>query len=34
MIPYLRRVELDETPTRLRSNMFNGIKRMPVRATA
>jgi cytochrome P450 len=31
MIPYLERVRLDGEPTRLRSNMFNGIKAMPVR---
>ena len=31
MIPYLGRIELAGTPTRLRSNFFNGIKRMPVR---
>jgi cytochrome P450/nitrite reductase/ring-hydroxylating ferredoxin subunit len=34
MLPYLGRVELAGTPTRLRSNMFNGIKRLPVRVTA
>jgi cytochrome P450/nitrite reductase/ring-hydroxylating ferredoxin subunit len=31
MIPFLGRIELAGTPTRLRSNFFNGIKRMPVR---
>ncbi|HEY7379708.1 MAG TPA: cytochrome P450 [Gaiella sp.] len=31
MVPYLERVELAGTPTRLRSNFFNGIKRLPVR---
>jgi cytochrome P450 len=31
MIPYLHRIELDGTPERLRSNFFNGIKRLPVR---
>jgi cytochrome P450 len=30
MVPYLDRVELAGTPTRLRSNFFNGIKRLPV----
>ena len=34
MIPYLDRIELAGTPTRLRSNFFNGIKRMPVRVRA
>ncbi len=34
MIPYLDRIELAGTPRRLRSNFFNGIKRMPVRARA
>ena len=34
MIPYLDRIELTGTPTRLRSNFFNGIKRMPVRVRA
>ena len=29
--PYLDRIELAGTPTRLRSNFFNGIKRLPVR---
>ena len=33
MIPYLRRLELAGAPVRLRSNMFNGIKRLPVRIT-
>jgi cytochrome P450/nitrite reductase/ring-hydroxylating ferredoxin subunit len=32
MIPYLDRIQLDGTPLRLRSNFFNGIKRLPVRA--
>ena len=31
MIPYLERIELAGPAVRLRSNMFNGIKRMPVR---
>jgi cytochrome P450/nitrite reductase/ring-hydroxylating ferredoxin subunit len=31
MIPYLQRIELAGTPTRLRSNFFNGVKRLPVR---
>ena len=31
MVPYLERLELAGTPTRLRSNFFNGIKRLPVR---
>jgi len=31
MLPYLDRIELAGTPTRLRSNFFNGIKRLPVR---
>lgn len=31
MVPYLDRVELAGTPTRLRSNFFNGVKRLPVR---
>jgi len=30
MVPYLDRIELAGTPTRLRSNFFNGIKRLPV----
>ncbi len=34
MVPYLERLELDGEPVRLRSNFFNGIKRMPVRVTA
>jgi cytochrome P450/nitrite reductase/ring-hydroxylating ferredoxin subunit len=34
MAPYLGRIELDGTPTRLRSSFFNGIKRLPVRVTA
>ena len=31
LIPYLDRIELAGEPTRLRSNFFNGIKRLPVR---
>ena len=31
MIPYLDRIELAGAPTRLRSNFFNGVKRLPVR---
>ena len=34
MVPYLDRIELDGEPTRLRSNFFNGIKRLPVRVRA
>jgi cytochrome P450/nitrite reductase/ring-hydroxylating ferredoxin subunit len=34
MVPYLSRLELAGEPVRLRSNFFNGIKRMPVRVTA
>lgn len=34
MIPYLHRIELAGEPVRLRSNFFNGIKRLPVRVTA
>ena len=34
MIPYLERIELAGAPVRLRSNMFNGIKRMPVRVVS
>ena len=34
MIPYLERIELDGEPMRLRSNFFNGIKRLPVRVAA
>ena len=34
MIPYLDRIELDGAPERLRSNFFNGIKRLPVRVRA
>ena len=30
MIPYLDRIELAGPPVRLRSNFFNGIKRLPV----
>ena len=32
MVPYLDRIELAGEPVRLRSNFFNGIKRLPVRA--
>jgi len=31
MVPYLERIELDGDPLRLRSNFFNGIKRLPVK---
>ncbi len=31
MIPYLQRIELAGPPTRLRSNFFHGIKKLPVR---
>jgi cytochrome P450/nitrite reductase/ring-hydroxylating ferredoxin subunit len=34
MIPYLDRIELAGEPARLRSNLFNGIKRLPVRVRA
>ncbi len=34
MIPYFDRVELAGEPSRLRSNFFNAIKRLPVRVTA
>ena len=34
MIPYVPRLELAGAPMRLRSNMFHGIKRLPVRVTA
>ncbi len=34
MIPYLQRLELAGPPVRLRSNFFNGIKRLPVRVRA
>ena len=34
MVPYLDRIELAGTPTRLRSNFFNGIKSLPVRVHA
>ena len=34
MIPYLPRLELDGEPVRLRSNFFNGIKRLPVRVVS
>ncbi len=34
MIPYLDRLEPAGTPTRLRSNFFNGIKRLPVQVRA
>ncbi len=33
MLPYLDRVELAGPPVRLRSNFFNGIKRLPVRVS-
>jgi cytochrome P450/nitrite reductase/ring-hydroxylating ferredoxin subunit len=33
MTPYLHRLELAGSPVRLRSNMFHGIKRLPVRVT-
>ena len=31
LLPRLRSIELTGPPERLRSNFFNGIKRMPVR---
>jgi cytochrome P450 len=31
MVPYLTRLELAGEPVRLRSNFFNGVKRLPVR---
>ena len=31
MVPYLPRLELSGNPVRLRSNFFNGVKRLPVR---
>ena len=34
MVPYLPRLELAGDPVRLRSNFFNGVKRLPVRMTA
>ena len=34
MVPYLPRLELAGDPVRLRSNFFNGVKRLPVRVTA
>ncbi len=34
MATYVARLELDGDPVRLRSNFFNGIKRMPVRVAA
>ncbi len=34
MVPYLGRIELAGEPERLRSNFFNGIKRLPVRLSA
>jgi hypothetical protein len=34
MIPYLDRLEPAGVPDRLRSNFFNGIKRLPVRVAA
>jgi cytochrome P450 len=33
MAPYLERIELAGPPERLRSNFFNGVKRLPVRVT-
>jgi len=34
LIPYLPRLELTGEPVRLRSNFFNGVKRLPVRIAA
>jgi cytochrome P450/nitrite reductase/ring-hydroxylating ferredoxin subunit len=34
MLPYLSRLELAGDPVRLRSNFFNGVKRLPVRVAA
>ena len=34
MLPYLPRLELTGEPVRLRSNFFNGVKRLPVRVAA
>ncbi len=34
MLPYLPRLELASDPVRLRSNFFNGVKRLPVRVAA
>jgi hypothetical protein len=34
LVPYLRRLELTGNPVRLRSNFFNGVKRLPVRIAA
>ncbi|HEY4347036.1 MAG TPA: cytochrome P450 [Gaiellaceae bacterium] len=34
MLPYLERIEAAGAPDRLRSNFFNGIKRLPVRMVA
>jgi cytochrome P450/nitrite reductase/ring-hydroxylating ferredoxin subunit len=34
MVPYLPRLELAGAPVRLRSNFFNGVKRLPVRIAA
>jgi cytochrome P450 len=34
MLPFLDRIEPAGPPDRLRSNFFNGIKRLPVRVTA
>ena len=34
MLPYLPRLELAGDPVRLRSNFFNGVKRLPVRVAA
>jgi cytochrome P450/nitrite reductase/ring-hydroxylating ferredoxin subunit len=33
MLPYLDRIELAGRPDRLRSNFFNGVKRLPVRVS-
>jgi len=33
MLPYLDRIELAGAPDRLRSNFFNGVKRLPVRVS-
>ena len=34
LVPYLPRLELAGEPVRLRSNFFNGVKRLPVRIAA
>jgi cytochrome P450/nitrite reductase/ring-hydroxylating ferredoxin subunit len=34
LVPYLPRLELTGEPVRLRSNFFNGVKRLPVRIAA